>query len=432
MLLTKNSGAILGPISNILGYIMDAIFKFCELLTIPSIGLAIILFTIVIYMLLLPLTIRQQKFSKFSAKMNPELQAVQKKYKGKKDQASMLKMNEETKAVYAKYGVSQMGTCLPLLVQMPILFALYRVIWNIPAYVSGVKDAFMPLAEKLLSTSGSQEYLAEFASTNRIDFEKLGFTTDTIIDCLYKFQPENWAALAADSNFSAISDIILSTQSNIDKMNYFLGINIANSPWVMLQDSITGGFSILGVIAALSIPILAGLTQWINMKLTPTASNGNETNAGAAGDMANSMKTMNNIMPLMSVFFCFTMPAGLGIYWIAGAVIRCFQQLIINRHIDSMDLDALMEKNVEKNLKKENRKREKMGLPPQKISDQAKVNVRNIKTPVAAPKKELSTEEKKEQMEKSTEFYNQNAKAKPGSIAARARMVQQYNEKNKK
>ena len=83
----------------------------------------------------------------------------------------MVKMNEETKEVYAKYGVSPMGSCLQLLIQMPILFALYRVIWNIPAYVNGVKEAFMPLAEKIMSISGSQQYLSNFAASNNVDFE---------------------------------------------------------------------------------------------------------------------------------------------------------------------------------------------------------------------------------------------------------------------
>lgn len=106
-----------------------------------NIGLCIILFTILIYVLMLPMTIKQQKFSKLSAQMNPELQKIQKKYKGKQDQVSMMKMNEETREVYAKYGVSPTGSCLPLLIQFPILFALYRVIWNVPAYVAGVKEA---------------------------------------------------------------------------------------------------------------------------------------------------------------------------------------------------------------------------------------------------------------------------------------------------
>lgn len=106
VLLTKDTGKILGPIVKLLGYIMEGIFYVLDKIGIPNIGLAIILFTIVMYLLMMPLTIKQQKFSKLSAKMNPELQAVQAKYKNRKDNDSMMAMNMETKAIYAKYGVS--------------------------------------------------------------------------------------------------------------------------------------------------------------------------------------------------------------------------------------------------------------------------------------------------------------------------------------
>ena len=155
MFLTKSNTFIIGPVAALLGLIMNVIFNVQSAIGIANIGLCIILFTIVIYALMTPLTVQQQKFSKMSAKMNPELQAIQKKYKGKNnDQAAMAKMNEETQAVYAKYGVNPMGSCVQLIIQMPILFALYRVILNIPAYVDKVKDAFMPLAEGLMKASG--------------------------------------------------------------------------------------------------------------------------------------------------------------------------------------------------------------------------------------------------------------------------------------
>ena len=174
MLLTKSTTFIIGPVASLLGYIMNGIFWLQEQIGIPNIGLCIILFTIVIYMLLMPLTIKQQKFSKLQTKMNPELQAIQKKYKGKnQDQAAMMKMNEETQAVYAKYGVSPMGSCVQLLIQMPILFALYRVIWNVPAYVSSVKNAFIPLAQKLLNISGAESVMAEFAKANAVTFKEM-------------------------------------------------------------------------------------------------------------------------------------------------------------------------------------------------------------------------------------------------------------------
>ena len=103
MLLTKSNTFIIGPIATVLGVIMNAIFDFCNgVFGIQNIGLCIILFTVLIYVLMIPMTVKQQKFSKLSAQMNPEIQKIQKKYKGKQDQASMMKLNEETKAVYAK------------------------------------------------------------------------------------------------------------------------------------------------------------------------------------------------------------------------------------------------------------------------------------------------------------------------------------------
>ena len=124
ILLTQESTFIIGPITKLLGFIMEGIFFVIDKIGIPNIGLAIILFTVVMYLLMMPLTIKQQKFSKLSAKMNPELQAVQAKYKNKKDNESMMAMQAETQAVYAKYGVSPSGSCVQLLIQLPIMWAL--------------------------------------------------------------------------------------------------------------------------------------------------------------------------------------------------------------------------------------------------------------------------------------------------------------------
>ena len=122
LLATQHTGAFLGPIAKLLGWIMNAIFNLMDsLFGVQNIGLSIILFTVVVYMCMLPLTYKQQKFSKMSAKMNPEIKAVQKKYAGKQDQASMMAMQDETKAVYAKYGVSPSGSCVQLIIQMPII-----------------------------------------------------------------------------------------------------------------------------------------------------------------------------------------------------------------------------------------------------------------------------------------------------------------------
>ena len=422
MLLTKSTTFIIGPVANILGYIMNAIFWLQSQIGIENIGLCIILFTIVVYLLLTPLTIQQQKFSRLSSKMNPELQEIQKKYKGKnQDQQAMMAMNEETKAVYAKYGVHPMGSCLQLLIQMPILFALYRVIWNIPAYVSSVRDAFMPLAEALMNQSGAQAFLEEMAKSANVTFNEM--TNLTIIDVLYKLNPSNWTSLA--EQFPDIASLIQSTQADVDKMNYFLGLNIADAPFSIITSAFASGAILVGI-GALLVPVLSALTQYLNTRLLSQQNNTTASSNNQNDTMVSTMKTMNTVMPIMSAVFCFTLPVGMGIYWIAGAVVRCVQQIIINKSIDKIDVDEI----VKKNLEKENKKRAKQGLPPQKITNTARISTRNIDKPQNKP--QLSEEEKKKKIESATEYYKSTSTAKPGSLAAKAQMVKQYNEKHAK
>ena len=168
VLLTPYQGRIVGPVAKLLGYVMTAIFNLLDKIGIPNFGLAIILFTVVIYIALLPLTYKQQKFSKLQSKMSPELKAIQEKYKGKKDNDSMLAMQQETKEVYAKYGVSQTGSCLQLFIQMPILFALYRVIYSIPAYVGTVKKAFYPLVQQIATADGGVDFIRNNVSSAKM------------------------------------------------------------------------------------------------------------------------------------------------------------------------------------------------------------------------------------------------------------------------
>ena len=237
-LLTK-SGGFLGPVATVLGYVMSGIFAILVAINIPNIGLAIILFTIVIYMLMLPLTYRQQKFSRMTPLMNPELNAIREKYKGKQDQVSMQRMNEETQMVYAKYGVNPAGSCVQLAIQMLILFPLYRVIMNIPAYVSQVKDVFTSLAGQLYTTAGAEEYLKEIATGIQATTINKSFTENTIIDTLYKFRPATWTGLA--EKFPDLSDVIAKTQKTIGGMNNFLGLDIANTPMNIIREQLQKG-----------------------------------------------------------------------------------------------------------------------------------------------------------------------------------------------
>ena len=441
-LLTQNSTPIFQYVVKLLGVIMNVIFEFLDLIGIPNIGLSIILFTIVIYLLLMPLTIKQQKFSKLSARMNPEIQAIQAKYKGKQDNESMLAMNAETKEVYAKYGVSPSGSCVQLLIQMPILFALYRVIYSMPAYVTKLGDAFGVLADKIMSAADGVEYVKNMSAAAYYakNFDIAGNTRNAIIDTLNKVSSTDMATLSEKFGLADLTyngDLILSNASTrglIDTYNNFLGLNIGNTPMDTIRSSFASNNYLL-LIGAVAIPVLAAVTQWINYKLMPQAATDDNAKKGQGSDMADSMqqsmKMMNTIMPIMSAWFCLTLPAGMGLYWVIGAVVRSIQQVAINKHIDKMDVDAQIAKNVEKY----NEKLKKRGIDPAKLNAAARTNTKNISSKTAykntASNKPSKTEEEKAAaIKESTEYYNKNAK--PGSLAAKANMVKQYNEKNNK
>ncbi len=426
IILTQNQTFLIGPVAKILGYIMEGIFFCLDKIGIPNIGLSIILFTIVIYLLMMPLTIKQQKFSKLSAKMNPELQAIQAKYKNKKDNESMMRMNEETQAVYAKYGVSATGSCVQLLIQMPILFALYRVIYAMPAYVGKIKDAFFPLVDKLIAQAGSTEFIQTFkdAAMFTKQFSNEAFTggnmdyvRNTFVDVLNRASTSEWNSIA--EKFPSLSADVNSTLETLEIYNNFLGLNIGNSPSFIVKEAISSGAYVM-VAAAIAVPLLSAITQWINTKLMPQPESNNNSQDNP---MASSMKTMNYMMPVMSAIFCYTLPAGMGLYWIAGSVVRSIQQVIINKHIDKMDLDELIKKNVEKR----NKKLEKSGINPKTINNYANMSTRSIASK-ASSSSSMTQEERDLAMKKSTEYYSKNAK--PGSIASKANMVKQYNEKN--
>ena len=418
MLLTQNSTFIIGPVAKLLGFIMNAIFEFLNLIKIPNIGLSIILFTIVIYLLLLPLTIKQQKFSKLSAKMNPEIQAIQNKYKDKKnDQQAMMAMNSETQAVYAKYGVSPTGTCLPLLVQMPILFALYRVIYAIPAYVGRVRDVFThnDFITNLMNQKGSQEFISKFKNaamyTKQFGNEK--FTVDnTYIDILNQASSAEWESIATE--YPALADEVAYIMENLNDYNNFLGLNIANSPSFTVSQAFDNGQWLL-LIGAILIPLLSALTQWINVKLMPNSNQPdpkNQTEQQAA--MMSSMKMMNYMMPITSAIFCFTLPAGMGLYWIAGSVVRTIQQIAINKYIDKMDIDKIVAKNTEKYEKKKEKIAQMGGYDLDTMNKYASMRTKNISS------------------DKEVNYSDNSNLSDKSSLASKASLVRQFNEKNNK
>jgi len=440
IILSQNQTPIFKYIVWVLGKIMEGIFWLLDKIGIPNIGLAIIIFTIVVNLCMLPLTYKQQKFSKLSQKVNPEINVIRKKYEGKKDQDSQMSMNNEIQAVYGKYGISPTGSCLFLLIQMPILFALYRVIYQMPGYVHKIREAFDPLVGSIAADSKAVELVRSFKNSAMFSkqFDKIDgvkFTLEnTIVDCLNRASTSDFETLKA--GFSNLSGQIDQTLSLLHRYNNFLGLNIGDTPWYTMRNAFASGAILLGI-GAILIPLLAGATQWLNVKLSPQPQNDPNEQSGT---MASSMKMMNYFMPLMSIWFCFTLPAGMGLYWIASAVVRGVIMVIMNKKIDKMDFEKLIAKNSVKNEKKIAKRKAQQ----EKFAAYANMNTKKISsTANSSSSSSSSTTDNRSQYEKRRSDIAKKAgsvstKDSPttsssgGGMMAKANAVKSFNEKNNK
>ncbi len=424
MVLTKVTTPVIGWVASILGWIINAVYEFLDFVGFPNIGFAIILFTIIVYLLMMPLQIKQHRFSKMNAIMQPELQKIQNKYKNKKDQESMMKQNEEINAVYQKYGVSPTGSCVQLLIQMPVLLALYQVIYRIPGYVNGVKEIFSGLAAHIMSVDGFGGIISTFLTDNEISMygitAKTNFGANEVIDFLYRLSPSQMEKFAELPEFSSHASMFADVAEKANTINRFGVLDISDTPMAV----ITSGAGALAIFCAILVPILAWGTQVLNYKLMPQAASSSD-NKKEPNAMESSLKSMNTVMPIMSAVFCFSFPVGIGIYWIAGAIIRSIQQVVLNKAMDNMDMEAYIASNQEK-MKEKIRKNE---MTAERIQQQARVNTKRIQD--KANVNTLTAEEKTEKAKKATEYYN-NTQYKAGSIASKANMVKQFDEKGKK
>lgn len=409
--------AIIEPIASLLGKVLDVLFVGINAIGLGNIAIAIILFTLLVKLLMLPLTAKQSKMMKLNSIIGPEVRAIQNKYKDKKgDQNAMLKMQEETKAVYAKYGTSQMGGCVQMLIQFPILLALYRVFQRIPMYVTSLKALFINIlgdgGNGIMSAADYSDFMSNTFNTGTLAKIDWSNVNDAVV-AMNSFTTEQWNLLK--EHFTSYASVIADNQTKITEMNTFLGINVSQVPTLALN-------------IAILIPILSGVTQYISVRVSQGKSNQDDSDNPAAA----SMKMMNIFMPIMSAFIAFSVPAGLGLYWIATAVIQTIIQICINRYYDKLGVDEIVRRNVEQR----NKKRAKKGLPPEKIAKNATTSTKKIDSETKSQERIDKLQQKKEQNDKKVkeilEATNYYKSAKSGSLAEKAGMVAKYNEKNSK
>ena len=354
MILTQNTGIIMGPVTWLLGQIFNAIYIFFNGMGVESIALSIVIFTVIMRLILFPLNLKSTKSSKIQQYLRPEFNKITKKYKGKKDQESMLAQQRETKELQEKYGIKMSQGCLTSLLQFPIFIGLYNVIQNIPSYVPKIHALYEPIADAVSKTNGAYDILTEFVADKsnnitRVTSKLVEFTASTdfttkegkvifeqIIDILYKCNDSLFMKLT--DLFSANPDVgtaIAQNKDAIEKINSFaFGINLAEAP----------GFKLT---PAIIIPIASFVCQLLAMLVTPMGDTGDPQQDAQMKAMKRSMY----FMPIMSFIVTVSAPAGLGIYWATSALLSFLITVCTNFYYSHVDMEKLVAKQQEKAAK---------------------------------------------------------------------------------
>lgn len=309
----------MGVINEIIGWPLGWVMWLCYKI-LRNYGFALVFFTLITKILMFPMTLKQQKSSVKMAMIKPKLDNIQKKYANNKE-----KQSEEMMKLYQEEGYNPMSGCLPLLIQFPILFGLIDVVYKPLTHIIRLSKDVISQGQQIAQGIEGIAVSTAMPQMSMIQGVKL--------------QPQLYASLLTEQQITQITNLDMT----------FLGIDLSAVP--------TLAFNML-----LLIPLLSGLTSFLisiqSMKQT-------ETTGGEGG---NSMKTMMYIMPLFSLFFCFQVPAGVGLYWVISNVFSYFQSLYLNKRFNPKEMaekikaeqEALAEQ--ERQQKLENRRKARQEL----------------------------------------------------------------------
>ncbi len=329
-------------ITEFLGFFLNIIYNFVNFFFIDNtLGYAIIFFTIVVRIMMLPLAVKQQKSMVKMQLIQPEVQKIQEKYaKDKKDPEVQRKIQQETQALYQKHGVSIFGGCLPLLIQMPIFFALSYMMNNAYLYIGKLGELYEKLAYTITQIPNWDATLAQIAQPKVVKGVELNFNNIADVQkVINKFSDADWITMLAN----APQDIITSVTSQTDALlsiEHFYGIDLTTA----------SGYLFPGIL----IPILAGVTtalsSYVMQKATPSQ---NE-------QAKQQQKIMLIVMPIFIGFTTIGLSAGVGLYWVTSSVFQIVQQIIMNKHVskqaNSTTIEVIEQEEKEEKEEKEHKK----------------------------------------------------------------------------
>ncbi|MBE6706211.1 MAG: YidC/Oxa1 family membrane protein insertase [Ruminococcaceae bacterium] len=308
------------------------VIRFCSMITGNQYILALLVFAVILEIVLLPFGIKQQKNSIKQAKLRPKEMAIRKKYAGRDDNPTKQKMSQEIQELYQKEGYNPMGGCLPLLIQFPVLIALFNIIKDPLKYICQFSDSTISQISTIVSAYDS-EY--KFVSGNTIDL-------------LGKMKDMGW------EYFSEVEGLSLEAFNNLPNLRIFNFIDLAETPNLLASFNFSGeGFFLTQSAILLLVPILTFLAYFFSMKMTRKLTYQPEVTDKAMG-CSNTM--MDFMMPVMSVFITFGVPAAIGVYWIFKSLLGVLKQYLLKL---AMPLPTFTEEEMKAAEKEVNAKAEK-------------------------------------------------------------------------
>ncbi len=337
-ILRKDPGNIVGPIAKFLGYIIDALFNLVSQISISnSLGFSIILLTIATRFIMLPLAVGQQKSMSNMQKVQPLIEKIKKKYENKKDAESQQKMNAEIQKLYQEHKINPLMGCLPLLIQMPIFFALSDIMQRSYKYIGRIGDLYYKSQDSIANvivgakeTLGVEKYVEILRPLtlpkipeNMMKLKEWDIAQpDIMAEFINRFSIADWNSLIAQMPEQTVNSLqTLLEQKN--KIEVFFGIDLLQNAM-----ELSGGFSNIfaNMWPGVLIPIFAIITTYLSTLIMNKQSTSTDENAKM------QQKMMLYVMPIVFGGMTATFPAGVGLYWITSTVFQIGQQFILHKY----------------------------------------------------------------------------------------------------
>lgn len=322
-------------ITEFLGFFMNIIYDFVAKFTLEnSLGLAIILFTILVRFMMLPLAVKQQKSMVKMQLIQPEVKKIQDKYGNSKDPEVQKKIQMETQALYKKHNVSLFGGCVPLIIQMPIFFALSFMMNNAYIFIDKLGVIYENLALLITQIPNWDTTFAAIAAPKTANGIVLDFNyVSDMQKVINRFTESDWTTMLANAPADVVTSINTQMES-LSSIQFFYGIDLTRA----------SGYAFPGILIPIFAVITTMLSSYIMQKISPPQN-----------EQAKSQQKMMLIfMPLFMGFTTIGLSAGVGLYWITSSAFQCIQQVLINKHVreksanTTIDIVEMEEKEEEK------------------------------------------------------------------------------------